>query len=160
MQQVIDNKKINIVPIPLEFYPFAFPDCASITGHLAVPNQKITFQTDASKGSKVAEAPPPSKKGTSFALSFAKPPSSESAASQHLFKLENHSAILMQLENDGIQLKLYLASPHVGALRLKANALLDTVTQLQELMHLVTKCQEQVSNAIKHQQQCVNLANG
>lgn len=86
---------------------------------------------------------PLSRKGTSFALSFG---SSESAASQHLFKVENHSAILMQLENDAVQLKLYLASPNIGALRHKANGLLDTVSQLQELVHLVTKCQEQVND--------------
>ena len=136
----MDLKKINIVQIPIDFYPFALPDLAAPAAH-----QKIKFQTEGS---------PPTKKGpkgTSFSLGFAEPPSSsvESSSRQNLFKLENHAAILMQLENDNIQLKQYLASPHVGALKHRVNSLLDTVSQLQELMHLIVKCQEQVATSNK-----------
>jgi hypothetical protein len=143
-----DLRKINIIQMPLDFYRFALPDCA---GGLAT-SHKITFQTDPSTGAKVIEGEKVAKKGAKFSLSFSDPLSSSTVNTssfqqqqqQHLLKLENHAAILMQLENDSIQLKQYLASPHIGNLRLKVNGLADTVSQLQELMHLVTKCQEQV----------------
>ena len=141
MQQETDLKKINIIKIPMDYYPFALPNLTTVPDQLPAPSHKITFQTT----SRMEMKSPRTRKGATFA-----PPSSAirrerpSTPSQYLYKMENHRAILMQLENNAIQLKLHLASPHVGPLRHKANSLLDTMFQLQELLHLVTKCQEQV----------------
>lgn len=142
LQAELDWKKINIVQMPFEFYSFALPDSSDALA----PSQRITFQRDtSSKGAKVTEGAPPIKKGATFSLGFAEPPSSsEISSQQYLLKLENHLAILIQLESNAIQLKQYLASPYIGALRHRTNSLLDTVSQLQELVHLVTECQEQV----------------
>ena len=147
MQQEVTSKKINIVQIPLEYYPFALPDLASVSGQIPPLIQKTVFQTP------TVSEPPATKKGTSFALGFE--PQHPSSPSQHLYKMENHAAILMQLENDVIQLRVYLASPHIGLLRNKANSLLDTLSQLQILLCLVTKCQEQVRNNSLQIQTCI-----
>lgn len=144
MQKDLDLKNINIIQIPLDFYPFALPEFASRS---PTPSRgpKISFHTSKLKVARASAT----KKGATFSLNFTRPSYSPSPTSQYLYTMENHAAILMQLENEAIQLKLHIASPHVGALRQRANKVLDTVSQLQELVHLLTKCQEQVKLMIQ-----------
>ena len=50
----------------------------------------------------------------------------------------------MKLENSAVQLKLLLTSPHIGALKLKADISLNTVSKLLEMVQLLLECQKQV----------------
>lgn len=134
MQKELESWKVNVIELPLEYYPFALPILSSSA---IIQSQKITFQT-----SKTA-----AKKGTSFSVGFVSPSESPS---RYLYKIENSSELLMRLENDAIQLKIHLASPHIGGLKHKGNNLLDMVSQLQELVQLLTECQKQVPTVLTY----------
>ena len=126
--------KINVIQMPLEFYPLAglCPRSAS---------SQTNARTSGKRGVKSADDPV-TKKGASFALNFME---TSSSPSQYLYTIDNQATILMELENCAIQLKFHLDSPHMGNMRLKTNTLLDTISQLLELIHLLIHCQEKVS---------------
>lgn len=127
--------KVNVIQLPLEFYPLAG------LGPLNAESQtNIRTSTSGKRRLKSVDAPA-TKKGASFALNFME---TSSSPSQYLYTIDNHAAILMELENYAIQLKCHLDSPHMGIMRLKTNNLLDTISQLLELVHLLTQCQEKV----------------
>lgn len=136
MQQDLESLKINIIQIPLECYPFALP---GDTPTNAAQSQKISFP--GGRGKDVITADPPARKGATFAVGLVSP---TEGSSRYLYKIENSSEILMKLENDAIQLKIYLASPHIGGLRQKVDVSLDTASKLRELVHLLMECQTQV----------------
>lgn len=129
MQRELESFKINVIQIPLECYPFALPSPTPTHG------QKISFQAS-------SHGDPPARRGATFAVGLVSP--SDHGSSRYLYKIENSSEILMKLENDAIQLKIYLASPHISGLRQKVDMSLDTVSKLQELIHLLEDCQNQV----------------
>jgi hypothetical protein len=51
---------------------------------------------------------------------------------------------MMGLENDIIGVKILLASPHLGGLRTRAEALKKTLLQLKEMIDFLSQCQDQV----------------
>lgn len=134
LQQKLESRRINIIQVPLECYPFALADLSS--------GSKKTV-LDVIHSTKADAAP--GKKGTSFAVDFANPMDSSTQYSvRALYTVGNCEELLMELENDAIQLKLFLASPHTGSLRHKVNDLLDVVSKLREVIQLLAECQEQV----------------
>ena len=137
LQQKLESQKINVIQVPLECYPFALADLSSGSG-----KKTVLEVIHSSSGTKPPAAT--AKKGTSFAVDFASPVESSTDYSvRYLYTIGNIEELLMELENDEIQLKLYLASPHLGTLRHKLNSLLDVVSRLRELIRLLSECQEQ-----------------
>lgn len=141
IQQELESLKISISQMALECYPFALPTDTPTHAHA----HKITFQSPSAAAKEVSISepapPPPQRKGATFAVGLASP--SDSSA-RYLYEVENGAEVLMRLESSGIQLEVHLASPHLGPLRQKAEALLDTVSKLRELVSLLLQCQEQV----------------
>ncbi len=121
---------ISIIHVPVEYYSFAVPGSSSSDLN---QNQKSVDNAEPKKGTD---------KSTSFALGFFKP--ADDVSIQNLYSVGNSTEISLELENDAIQLKIFLASPHVGHLKTKGENLLDTLSRLRELFYLVIECQEQV----------------
>ena len=78
---------------------------------------------------------------TSFAIGL--PPPSPTRVECLLF-VSNIQNVLMELENDIINVKILLASPHLGSLRTKAETAMKTLLQLKELVGLLSECQDKV----------------
>ncbi len=137
MQQKLESQKINIIQVPLECYPFALANLSSGSMQEKRTILDVIHSVPAATG----------KKGTSFAVDFANPIDNSTQHSvRSLYTIGNSEQLLMELENDEIQLKLYQASPHMGGQRHKVSNLLDVVARLRELVQLLTECQEQVND--------------
>ena len=123
VQKLWSNKTISVIQTPLDHYPFAIP----ITTH----DHPATHKK-------------PGDKTTTFAISF-EPSHHETQAADYLYTVGNDSEILLELEDAVIQLKLLLGSPHLGSLKERAESLLVSLRQLQELFELIADCQSRVS---------------
>ena len=157
MQRDLDSWKINIVQIPLDYYPFALPPPASTSTHQPgsfkkedPPPKRTSFAVAPSEAflpshnrGRIATPDSQAKRGTSFAVGLVT--GSEEGSTRYLHKMENGGEIVMKLENDAIQLKILLASPHIGSQKQKGNTMLDTVCRLKELVSLLAECQNQVA---------------
>ena len=81
---------------------------------------------------------------TSFAVGLPPPSPSAGGRVNCLLFVNNDQDVMMGLENDIIGVKILLASPHLGSLRTRAEALKKTLLQLKELVDLLSQCQDQV----------------
>ena len=159
MQSRLDQEMLTISQSPVDRYPFAVacPSPPPPPHHQdgADPRHKqhlkvagITTTTTTAGALKTARdvTSPVKRHGeriTSFAITFQPPTPSESVVECLLF-VENDGEVLISLENDIINVKILLASPHLGNLRGRVEALMKTLVQLRELMSLLAHCQDQV----------------
>ena len=126
-----------MTPILLQSYPFALPK--SNTNH------------DESTGKKIPEVLtdriPYKKSGTdkltSFALDLIKTSSDDPAPM--LYRVVNLSEIYINLEHHTTRLKMVVMSSHLGSLKAKGEDLLDTFSQLLEVVSMLTECQTKVT---------------
>ena len=81
---------------------------------------------------------------TSFAVGLPPPSPSAGGRVDFLLFVDNDQDVMMCLENDIIGVKILLASPHLGSLRTRAEALKKTLLQLKEFIDLLSQCQDQV----------------
>ena len=123
MQLKLESSMVDIIQVPIDRYPFALPNSSPDLAPAPL-NVKKTLD-----------------KVTSFAFNFHK---TTDEPIEHLYSMGNVSEISIQLENDIVQLKMYLTSPHMGGFRHQGNYLLDSLSHLEELILLLTECQEQV----------------
>ena len=142
MQENLLLKSIKITQCAVERYPFAVRNFVTST----VDNKKGRVKLPPTVEEKPHGGGVPGKKlgdkTTSFALGFQ--PASDSLV-EYLYSVDNDTEICVGLENDGIQLKMLLASPHLGSLKAKAESLMKTLVELQELVGLLSDCQNKVS---------------
>ena len=116
--------KLSTLRIPAEQYAFATPTSTELPTGTTQRKQR--------------------EKATTFSVGFA-PPSSDHASPNYLLLVSNEAELTLSLEDSVIQLKGFLCSPHVAGIRGKAEALLVTLRQLEELHSLVIHCQATVS---------------
>ena len=83
-------------------------------------------------------------KSTTFSVGFA-PPSGSHTPPDYLFALSNEAELLLSVEDSIVQLKALLGSPHAARLKGRAEALLVALRQLEELLSLLSRCQNTVS---------------
>ena len=99
----------------------------------------------------IKDAPSHAKKHgeriTSFAVGLP-PPSPSGGKVKCLLFIENDQDVLMGLESDVISVKILLASPHLGSLRTRAEALKKTLLQLKEMVDLLSQCQDKVGYGV------------
>lgn len=140
---------------PVDRYPFAIANPSPLPPQDRNPHPKqvgistaTTTTTTTVKGAKTTkDISSPSRRHseriTSFTVGFQQPAISE-AVVEYLCFLDNAREILIQLENDIINVKILLASPHLGSLRARVESAMKTLMQLKELVGLLAHCQEKV----------------
>ena len=150
LQTCLEQKTISITQFPIDRYPFAAPvqpDESSFKPevtprHTNTPQAKKTsvgprFNTQPTIG------PATPAKTTSFAVGFQRAVRG-STTLDCLFSIENDSNLCMWLENDVIQTKVLLSSPHLGSLKMRGELLLKTLGELQEIVTVLSQCQAKV----------------
>lgn len=69
----------------------------------------------------------------------------DSIAMDYLFTIESHCQLCAWLEDTLIQIKVILSSPHLGSLKVRGEQLLKTLTEVQEIVTLLSQCQNKVN---------------
>lgn len=118
IQEMWENKTLSVVQTPLDQYSFALAS----EDHFS--------------------ARKPLDKMTTFAISFSQP---SLPTFDYLCTIDNGDEVQLLLEDNITQLKVVLSSPHLGSLRSRAETLLTTLRQLQELISLIGECQQKVT---------------
>lgn len=174
MQSRLEQETLTVSQIPVERYPFAVSRSSSplpppqerdhrSTKHTTVSTAvkiatstntnistgaKSTNTTTVPANSTISTGATRSKKHgeriTSFAVGLPPPSPSAGGKVDCLLFVDNDQDVMMSLENDIIGVKILLASPHLGSLRTRAEALKKTLLQLKELVDLLSQCQDQV----------------
>ena len=94
---------------------------------------------------KVAVPNTPSK--TTFSVGF-HGLTKDSATLDRLFTIEHQNQLCLWLEDKLIQMKVLLSSPHLGNLKSKREHLLKTLTEPQEIVMMLSLCQDKVSVSV------------
>ena len=141
---------ISITQFPIERYPFALPGHSTTStprkpltpprklSHVALAVTAAVRQSTA----KPTESGIPSK--PTFSVGF-HGLTKDSITQNCLFAIEQQNQLCMWLENDLIQTKVLLSSPHLGNLKIRGEQLLKTLTELQEIVMMLSQCQNKVS---------------
>lgn len=155
MQNRLEQQTFTVSQSSVDRYPFAIASPSPLQPQDRDTRSKqvgISIGTTASAsagGTKTAKdvtspARRHSERMTSFTVGFQQPSISE-AAVECLYFLDNEEEILIQLENDIINVKILLSSPHLGSLRARVESAMKTLLQLNELVGLLSHCQEKVT---------------
>ncbi len=86
----------------------------------------------------------PSK--TTFSVGF-QGLTKDSATPDCLFTIEQ-TQLCLWLEDKLIQMKVLVSSPHLGNLKSRGEHLLKTLTELQEIVMMLSQCQDKVSVSV------------
>ena len=155
----MDQETIAVSQSSVDRYPFAIASPSPPPPQDRDPRSKLvgistttttTASVTAGGGGKsrkdvvTSPARKHSERTTSFAVGFRRPSLPEGAIECLLF-VDNEEEILIQLENDVINVKILLASPHLGSLRARVESVMKTLVQLKELVALLSHCQDQVT---------------
>lgn len=124
MADALEAYTLTVTPSLLDCCPFALP--------------MADVDTDSNPSKKTV-----AEKTTSFALDVIKTSSGDSI--QKLYRVMNLSEISIDLEHHMTQLKLLLVSSHLGTLKAKGEGLLDTISQLLEIVTMLSECQTKVA---------------
>ena len=173
MQSRLEHETLTVSQSPVDRYPFAVASSSPLPPQSQERDPRSTKHTAVSNGVKIAtstnttistvakstnnatstgvrgdkDAPSHAKKRgeriTSFAVGLP-PPSPSAGRVECLLFIDNDQDVVMGLENDVINVKILLSSPHLGSLRTRAEALKKTLLQLKELMDLLSQCQDRV----------------
>ena len=162
MQSRLEQETLTVLQSPLDRYPFAVasssplpthqerePRSKQVGIHLTTTTSTNTTISTGAGGVKTVSKDVPShtrkhsERITSFAIGFP-PPSPSRGGVECLLFIDNKQDVLMSLENDVISVKILLASPHLGGLRTRLEAVMKTLLQLKELVGLLSQCQDQV----------------
>lgn len=160
LQTSLEQKTISITQCPIDRYPFAAPSESDDSA--AKPEvSPIHTQTHQHKASNLAPSTTTSAglrfstqtanstdpntpiKTTSFAVGFQRSIKGH-ATLDCLFSIEKENELCLWLENDVIQTKVLLSSPHLGSLKMRGELLLKMLIELQEIITLLTQCQDKV----------------
>lgn len=153
LQTCLEQKTISITQFPIDRYPFAAPIKPNESSEV-MPKRTHTPQTKVASGTTIVgprfstqatAGPVTPAKTTSFAVGFQRAVKG-STTLDCLFSIENDSKLCMWLENDVIQTKVLLSSPHLGSLKMRGELLLKTLSELQEIVTLLSQCQDKVNN--------------
>ena len=154
MQNRLDQQTFTVSHSPVDRYPFAIASPSPLSSQDRDPRSK---QGGLSTGTTTGALPGATKtvkdvtiparrhseRMTSLTVGFQQPSISK-AAVECLYFLDNEGDILIQLENDIINVKILLSSPHLGSLRTRVESTMKTLMQLKELVGLLSHCQEKV----------------
>ena len=155
MQNRLEQHTLTVSQSPVDRYPFAIASQSPLPPQHRDPRSKqVGISTGATTGTLArgtinakdvtSPARRHSERMTSFTVGFQQPSISE-AAVECLYFLDNEGEILIQLENDIINVKILLSSPHLGSLRARVELAMKTLMQLKELVGSLSHCQEKVT---------------
>ena len=126
-----------VTPLLPEQYPFALPkfDPGHIGAGAATKNGP-NGQNNSSPFKKSV-----SEKSTSFAMEASK---ISLAVSSQLYRVTNLPEVSIELEHHLTKLKMVVFSSTLRHLQTKGESLLDTLSQLTEIVQMLTECQTKV----------------
>ena len=134
MTATLEEQVLTVTLTYTEFSPLAFK------------KQVQTPKASSAKETKAVNAPAKktgTDKITSFALDVIQSEEDDNE-SRKIHRVSNFLEVMINLEHHLTQLKMFLASPHLGSLRAKAESLLGSVLQLLEIVALLSDCQTKV----------------
>lgn len=137
MLNELDVWMLTVTPILLQYSLFALPTSdLSKQENSAKKHPNVLTDSISSKKSGA-------DKFTSFSLGVVK--ISPYDLSQKLYRVMNLPEVRVELEHLMTKLKMHLVSFHLGNLKSKGESLLDTLSQLLEIVEMLSECQAKVT---------------